>query len=435
MALIVNDRELADPKTVRVKIDSLSHGPYGITRARGRVLLIPHTVPDDEVEAQVSTEKGNYAIGKLISVIRPSALRQQAPCPYFSACGGCPWQAVRYEAQLAAKQKNVEDALTRIGKLTGFELLPILPSKNEYEYRRRVRLHTDGQGRLGYHRAFSHELIEIETCLIADTKANHHLCHAREWLRELKTPVEQLELVVGDADNQIVLAGKTDGRLAPDDEVVSSHFLQAHPEISGLVLFGRRWRHCWGQGQVGIRAADGLTLEIDAELFSQVNREGNLEIARQVLEWGEFKPHDRVLELYCGAGNFTLPVAQRVREVVAVEGNPRSIANGTANGRRNRLGNIRWVCSPVAKALKELRQRREKFSKVVLNPPRAGAKGLEEDLVSLEAQKILYVSCEPPTLARDLAAFGRKGYRVTRVRPVDLFPHSYHVEAVAEMVR
>lgn len=431
----MNDRERAEPKTIRVKVESLSHGPYGIARDRGRVVLIPHSVPGDEVEAHIGVEKENYATARLVSLIEPSPFRQQAPCPYFSACGGCPWQAVRYEAQLAAKQKNVEDALTRIGKLSGFELFPILPSKNEYEYRRRVRLHTDKQRRLGYYRAFSHRLIEIETCLIADTKANHHLCHAREWLRELKTPVEQLELVVGDADNQIVLAGKTDGRLAPDDEVVSSHFLQAHPEISGLVLFGRGWRHCWGQGQVGIRAADGLTLEIDAELFSQVNREGNLEIARQVLEWGEFKPHDRVLELYCGAGNFTLPVAQRVREVVAVEGNPRSIANGTANGRRNRLGNIRWVCSPVAKAARELRQRGEKFSAVVLNPPRAGAKGLEEDLVLLEAQKILYVSCEPPTLARDLAAFGRHGYRVTRVRPVDLFPHSYHVEALAEMVR
>lgn len=422
-------------QTFRVRIESLAYGPYGVAREQGQVVLVPQSVPGDEVEARILTVKRNYAIGEIVALLTPSPARQQPPCPYFDACGGCPWQAARYDVQLAAKQKSVEDALSRIGKLSGFELLPILPSTQEYHYRRRVRLHADKRGRLGYYRLSSHELIEIESCLVADAHANDHLRRAREWLKELKTPIQQIELIVGDAAGQIVFAGKAEGTLARGDEAVSPRFLDAHPEIQGLILFGRRWRRVWGEGKVSINIADALALEVDAELFSQVNRAGNLELARQVIEWGEFASHDRVLELYCGAGNFTLPIARRVHEVVAVEGNPQSIENGRANGRRHGVENIRWVCSPAAGAVKTLRQKGERFSTAVLNPPRAGAKGLEEDLAALGVEKILYVSCEPPTLARDLGALERQGYKLTRVRPFDLFPHSYHVEAVAEMVR
>ncbi|MBI2358006.1 MAG: 23S rRNA (uracil(1939)-C(5))-methyltransferase RlmD [Deltaproteobacteria bacterium] len=426
---------IAKDHTLQVKIESLAYGPHGIAREKGQVVLIPQSVPGDEVEARILTAKRNYAIGETVKLLAPSPGRQQPPCPYFQACGGCPWQAARYDLQLAAKQKNVEDALSRIGKFTGFEVLPILPSAHEYHYRRRVRLHADEKRRLGYYRALSHELIEPDSCLIADPHANLHLPHAREWLRELETPVRQIELIVGDREGRVVLAGKAEGRLAPGDEAVSSGFLKNHPDIQGLVLFGRRWRRVWGEGKVCIQAADGLALEVDAELFSQVNPAGNLELARQTIEWGEFTSHDRVLELYCGAGNFTLPIARRAGEVVAVEENPQSVENGRANGQRHGLENLRWVCSPAAKAVKTFRQKGERFSKAVLNPPRAGAKGVMEDLASLGVEKILYVSCEPPTLARDLAALGSKGYKLVRVRPVDLFPHSYHVEVVAEMVR
>lgn len=434
MGLAVRDRGTSGEEITQAKVEALAYGPYGVARPQGHVVLIPRTAPGDEVKARIVARRANYAIGEPVSVVKPSSLRQEPPCPYFDACGGCPWQAVQYEAQLAAKQKNIEDALTRIGKLGGFELLPILPSASVYHYRRRVRLHADGQKRLGYYRAFSHELIEVDSCLVADPRADLRLGQARSWLKSLRTPVDQLDLVVGDQEDPAVFAGRARGRFARDDDSASSRFLEAHREIGGLILFGRDWRRCWGQGKVLIRLADDLTLQIDAELFSQVNPEGNLQLAREALAWGEFHPGDRVLELYCGAGNFTLPIAKRAGEIVAVEGHPRSIQNGRSNSRLNRLSNIRWICSPADQAVRELRRRGERFTKILLNPPRSGAKGLEDDLASLGAGKILYVSCEPPTLARDLAALGRKGYRATRIRPVDLFPHSYHVEVVAELV-
>ncbi|MEK7210183.1 MAG: 23S rRNA (uracil(1939)-C(5))-methyltransferase RlmD, partial [Candidatus Binatota bacterium] len=424
-----------NPTPVTLKIDSLSYGPYGVGRNEGQVILVPLTVPGDEAEVRISEEKNNYSVGELIRLINPSPLRQNPPCPYVGQCGGCPWQQIVYEAQLAAKEKSLEDALRRIGKLEGFERLPILRSPKEYRYRRRIRLQVDGRKRLGFHRAFSHELIEIDSCLIAEPAVERQLSHAREWLKRLTTRIRHIEMVASNADGAVVLVGKAEGGFAPEDDLASSRFLADHEGIGGLILFGRGWRRSWGKEKISIDSEDGLTMEADGEVFTQVNREGNRRLAGEILQWGNFNSHDRVLELYCGAGNFTLPVSRRCKEVVAVEGDTRSVENGKTNGRLSRLENIRWIRSHVPGALKQMSERGERFSKIILNPPRSGAKGLEDDLARLEAEKILYVSCNPPTLARDLAALSKKGYKVTRVRPVDLFPHTFHVETLAEIMR
>ncbi len=427
--------EIHAEKETTLKIDSLSYGPYGIGRKHGKVILVPLTAPGDEAVVRIIGEKGNYSIGELSRLIHPSSLRQPPPCPYFGQCGGCPWQHIHYGEQLTAKEKSVMDALRRIGKLDGFELYPIIRSLQQYHYRRRIRLQVDDRRRVGFHRAFSHELIEIDSCLIAETHLDRRLSHAREWVGELRTRIHHVEIVESDEQGEVVFAGKAEGGFALEDDSASLRFLERHRGIRGLILFGRGWRRAWGQGKISIHSGDGLRIELDGELFTQVNPEGNREITRELLHWGEFHDRDRVLELYCGAGNFTLPVARRAREVVAVEGHHRSIANGKVNSRLNRLENIRWIHSDAPRSAKRLREEGETFSKIILNPPRSGAKGVEEDLASLGAEKLLYVSCNPTTLARDLAALAKKGYRLKRVRPIDLYPQTFHVEALAEMVR
>jgi 23S rRNA (uracil1939-C5)-methyltransferase len=250
----------------------------------------------------------------------------------------------------------------------------------------------------------------------------------------LKSRIVEVEIVESDAGAQVALVGKVDGDMASQDDADNARFLQSHKEIQGLVLFGRGWRRAWGEGKVSVDCGGGVTMKADAEIFIQVNREGNRRLVREVVEWGEFGSGDRVLELYSGAGNFTLPIARRVKQVVAVEGNVRAIDNGRINGQARGLENIRWVRSHVPAAAGRLREKGEKFPKIILNPPRSGAKGLEDDLASLGAEKILYVSCNPATLARDLSALAAKGYRAKRIRPVDLFPHTFHVETLAEVV-
>jgi 23S rRNA (uracil1939-C5)-methyltransferase len=251
----------------------------------------------------------------------------------------------------------------------------------------------------------------------------------------LKTPIRHVEIAVGDKEIQTVMTGNASGDLSPRDNSVCAEFLTGAKEINGLILSGSGWRRIWGNGKLSIRLQDDLISEVDGDVFTQVNREGNELLVGVLLDWGGFHPKDRVLELYCGAGNITLPVARLCGRITAVEGNAPSIISAERNGRLHKLGNISWICSDVVKALRGLVKKRKRFSKIILNPPRSGAKGLATALASLGAEKILYVSCNPATLARDLLALCGKGYNLTRVRPIDLFPHTYHVETLAELTR
>ena len=421
---------------VHLTIDALTYGPYGVGRDAGKkVVLVPLTAPGDEVEVKILEEKQNYSVGELLRLLRSSPARQAAPCPYFGTCGGCPWQHLRYENQLAAKAQSVEDALRRIGKLDGFDLLPILGSPREEHYRRRIRLHTDSADRVGFHRAFSDELVEIDSCWIADPRLEKELSLAREWKKALATSLEEIEISLGEDETALVLTGRARDRFAPEDETVNALFLERHPRLSGLVLAGRGWRRVWGETKVSLYAEEDLKIRVDADAFTQVNPDANRRLREELLAWGGFHHEDRVLELYSGAGNFTLPMARRSRAVTAVEGNSLAVESGKGNCRSLGLENIHWICSAVPQAVQRLKEKGEKFSKIVLDPPRSGAKGHAERIASFGAEKILYVSCNPATLARDLAALAKQGYRLNRVRPVDFFPHTFHVEVLAEMTR
>jgi len=419
---------------ITLEIGSLSYGPYGVGRIDGKAVMVPKTAPGDRVAARIVESKARYAIGEALRVIEPSPLRQLPPCPFVNECGGCPWQHIRYDAQLKAKQQNVENALRRIGRLDGFELRPIIPSPQEYRYRRRIRLQCDRAGKLGYFRPASHEVIEIDDCLIADGKLTGFIAPLRRWVHELVTAVEYLEIVTGEEPDQIVVIGKSGGEFIARDPAACDRLLDASG-ASGLILYGPNWRNTWGRTAISLVVEGGICSKVDADVFTQVNAEGNRKILSELLAAGEFQSQDRVLELYCGAGNFTLSMAKRVSEVVAVEGSRLSIQNGKLNTQRNGLENVRWVCSAVPAALSRLKQRRDKFTRLVLDPPRAGAKGLEAELASFGAEKILYVSCDPATLARDLGALGNHGYKLRMVQPIDLFPHSFHIETLALMTR
>lgn len=417
-----------------LEIESLSYGPYGIGRLSGQVIMIPATVPGDRVSARVTQSKGNYAVGEMVQLLDSSALRQTPPCPYATECGGCPWQQVRYETQLEAKQRSVQDALKRIGKLQDFELRPIVPSPRQFHYRRRIRLQCDKNKRLGFYHPFSHAVVEINSCLIADDLADRYLLTLRSWIQGLRTPIKEIEIVVGDEAKQIVVFGRADGLFMSQDEEHCAALLAGQTELSGIILSGLGWRRLWGQTRISVFPEDGICLKADGDVFTQVNRESNRKILQELLRAGAFEERDRVLELYCGAGNFTLSVAKRVSEVIAVESYRHSIESGKLSAQLNGVENIHWVTGQVAAQVKRLRQQGQQFSKIILDPPRTGAKGIDHDIACFGAEKILYVSCNPTTLARDLSALTKHGYKLTFAQPIDLFPHTYHVEALAEMI-
>jgi 23S rRNA (uracil1939-C5)-methyltransferase len=434
---MIQPKSMSQPNAkqeVTLEIESLSYGPYGVARLDGQVVLIPGTAPGDKVAARIVETKSHYAIAEITQVIHPSRNRRLPPCPYVAECGGCPWQQVHYEAQLQGKQKSVEDALRRIGKLDGFELRPIISSPNEFGYRRRIRLQVGENKRLGFYRAESHQIAEIDTCLVAAKEAAACIPALRCWLSNLATPIETIEVATGDEPSETVIIDKSPASFLSSDEAVCAGLLEREPYIRGLILLGREWRHTWGDTKISLNTGDDIRLVIEADVFTQVNADGNRSILTELLNTASFSSTDRVLELYCGGGNFTLSIAKRAGEVVAVEGHRPAIQSGKLSAQLNSVLNIRWVNAPVAAAVKRLASQREKFSNIVLDPPRAGAKGFESELASLGAGKILYVSCDPATFARDASALAKHGYKLAVVQPVDLFPQTFHVEVIATFI-
>jgi len=420
---------------VTLAIDALSYGPYGIGRVEGRVWMVPHSAPGDTIMAHVVEDKERFSIGEIAGILAPSPARRPPPCPYVGQCGGCSWQHLNYETQLKAKQQSVDDALRRIGKLSGYDLRAIIPAADEFHYRRRIRFQVGPGKELGFYAAASHDLVKVDECLIAGEPLNRAIETLRRWSRGTNTDIEYLEIVNGDESNQIAVVVKATGDFIPRDEPACANLLGMEGGIHGLIVAGRDWRKVWGEPRITVRLRGDLNLQVDADVFTQVNSAGNRRILDELLLAGDFHKSDRVLELFSGAGNFTLPIARQAKNVVAVDGHRASIDNGKLNAQKNAIANIRWVCAPVPRAVSELKRRREQFTKIVLDPPRAGAKGVEADLAALGAAKIIYVSCNPTTLARDLAALGKLGYKLGTVQPIDLFPQTFHVETVALLER
>lgn len=421
------------PNFAALTIDSLTHGPYGLGRDGGKVVLVPLTAPGDRVEAEVVEEHKRYSVARTVSLVEPSAERRATPCPYAGDCGGCSWQQVSYEAQLRAKERNVADALARVGGLSGFEILPILSVSSEYHYRRRISLHPGVRRTLGFRRAFSRDLVEVAHCLIADPDTDRGIGAAAEWVRRLETRVSRVEVVSADRPGEIILSATTRHPLRGADARACKKTL-AGP-VAGIVMSGPGWRRQWGDTTLSFAVDGDLTLRHDADAFGQVNPEGNRKLVDELLSWDVFGEQDSVLELYAGAGNLTLPMARRVRQVTAVEAHWRLVQNGKRNAADNGLHNVRWRRQDAAGAVEELIRKGRRYSTLVLNPPRAGAKEVAPKLAALGPRSILYVSCNPATLARDLRELAAHGFAPGRVRPVDLFPQTFHVETLVELTR
>lgn len=419
-------------RRTNLTIDRLTYGPAGVGRADGKVVFVPGTVPGDEVEVVLDEEKKNYATGHVLTLRQPSPQRRSPPCPYVPRCGGCPWQHVTYAEQLRAKEDIVREQMRRIGGIAEPPILPIIPSPQEWHYRHRIRLRAEENARLGFYQASSHELVEIESCLIAGEDITAALREARAWLPTLRTIVRRVELITSEPARGVVLVGNAEGGFRAEDETQCANFLHAHPTVSGLMLFGRGWRRVWGDSRITLDLGDdGQTLAVSPGVFTQVNLAGNRTLIATLLKLGNFQAEQRVIELYCGAGNLSIPLAYHVRELIGIEHDQVAIADAQANAACTGLKNTRFVCASALTGVQNLLRSGVRADIVVLDPPRAGAAEVIDIIPRLGAQKVLFVSCDPATLARDLRRLSTHGYHTQLLQPLDLFPHTYHVETIA----
>lgn len=423
----------SDARRLIVTTGEMAYGPHAVARSDGKVLFVRGAAPDEEVEVAVREERPRYAYADVLAVRRASPARRAAPCPYLPRCGGCPWQHLDYDAQLRAKQRLVAEHLRRLGGLDVAVAMP-LPSPRQLGYRRRIKLRV-ADGLIGFHAAASHDLVAIDHCLLAEPPVDAAIAALGDLVRRLGSAVRRLEVAAGGTGGRVVVAGEVEGTWIDADDTPCREWLAAHAAtIAGLWLRGRAWRRGWGDVSVEAPAGAGPPLRLQVPSFTQVNDDANRLLIDCVVRWAAPRPGLRVLDLYAGAGNLSLPLRRGGAEVTAVEQDRDAAAAARVTAAAEPGAPLRVLAMAAEVAVRRLVESGERFDVVVLDPPRSGAAACLSWLPALQATRLVYVSCDPTTLARDLRALGA-AYRVDAVQPIDFFPQTYHVETVVAATR
>jgi 23S rRNA (uracil1939-C5)-methyltransferase len=430
-----------------VVIERMCYGGSGFGRVEGKACFVPLTAPGDQARIRIVKEKRSYLEGELLELSTPSPLRIEPECPVFGVCGGCNWQHLPYDEQLRQKGEIFAGSLSRIGRVQSDRLLSALPSLHRYGYRSRIQLKLSkvkGALALGFFRTGSHDVVDLSSgCAIAQPLLNRISAEFRPLLSRLPEweSIPQIDLAMGD-DGQSVAVMHFSGK---DPVKLIERLLAARsglPSLSGLFLkTGAKIGHVFGIDALSYGIPAGLfpgsremRLSFSRGGFSQVNYTQNLQLIRTVWQWSQLTGSERVLDLYCGNGNISVPIAPYVAEVLGIEGFAPSIADALANARANEVGNVSFQVSDAALAVRRLASKGERFDLVILDPPRGGADAAGE-IAALCPERIVYVSCDPATLSRDLALICERGYKVRRSQPLDMFPQTYHLESVTELTR
>ncbi len=432
-----------------LEIVDLAPGGEGVAHAGARPVFVPFTAPGDTVVADVPPGEG-AAHAVLERVIHAGAGRVPAPCPHFGpgpeddrACGGCEWLHLRYDLQLRQKERAFVEALRRIARLEpgSYPLQPALPSPRVLRYRSRAKFHLDGgSGRLAFFRRRSHAPVRLRECHLLDEQLDALRAEVGPALVRCRLRPGEVALEWSSLEGRgaALLRGVD---LGEGTRRRAEALLGEVPRLSGVILEGdgdgRRGRPTAAVGEPVLRLArdpadpGAGTVRTRPDVFQQANREANAALVACALDL--LRPDgEEILELFCGAGNFTGPLASRAAAVSAVEGQGPSIelARGDLSGR-----NVRFFAGEALAIASALAREGRRFGGVLLDPPRDGMKGLGPLLRDLGAPRAVYVSCDPATLARDVRGATSAGYRVAAARAVDMFPQTHHVEGVVLLER
>jgi 23S rRNA (uracil1939-C5)-methyltransferase len=398
---------------------------YGVSRRNGKVVFVPYSATGDEGWVEIVEEKKNYSTGKLVEVLAPSSWRVEPPCPYFGRCGGCQWQHIGYAQQVEQKKEILKNILTRLGGLKEIPSITAFPSPDPYDYRTRVQLKVKGE-KLGYYQERSHQLVDIERCPIAHPLVNEIIPLLRKE-QFLLSSIEEIEINVSPEEGKGVLIFYF---LKPSREWETSvrQFLKSHPLLKGIITLRERQTASVGKPHLNFTIPLNLTLRTSPGSFFQVNLKQNKKLIREVLEFSHGQRNERALDLYSGVGNFALPLAMVTQEVWGIEENAAAVKDARFNAQINGIENAGFIRGKVEDILKKWKK--EKPDLIILDPPRTGCKGVVDQVAGLRPKGIVYVSCEPTILARDLRLFSEKGYFLCELALIDMFPQTYHMEVV-----
>jgi 23S rRNA (uracil1939-C5)-methyltransferase len=438
---------------VDLPISGLAYGGAGIGRLDGLAVFVPGTVPGDLARVRLRARKPNYAEGTLLELIRPSPDRIPPRCAHFGACGGCQWMSLSYETQLGHKADQVRSALERIGKIEGFVVHPIVPSPELFGYRNRMEF-SFGEGPdglfVGLHRADDPSVIEpIRECHLQDPVANELLdliVGAASAAAPSARPdargffLRRLALRKCEATGRFLAILVTRSGAWEEGAALAKRALAEHPQLAGIVRRivtddGRELTTeiLAGEGTIRERIA-GLVLELSAGSFLQVNSRQTEALYDRARSFAALSPRETLFDLYCGIGATTILIGAGARRATGIERSRESVRCARENARRNAASHVSFFAGDAERAAASEAAGGRAYDAVLVNPPRAGLpKGLVDSIARLAPTRVVYISCDPATLARDLARFSARGYRATDIAPFDLFPHTYHVETIARL--
>src|ERR1700722_12154 len=405
-----------------IEISAMTFGPFGVGRHDGKALMVPGAVAGDKLAVEIVSERRDYAVAKIRKVVSASAERRVAPCPYLPRCGGCDWQHIEYSAQVRFKGEVVAREL---GHALGLEIDPaglVEPAPAEFGYRSRIRLRVGAKGVLGFYEAGSNTIVEIDSCMVAEAGIRMPLHLARS----LGKRVEEIE-EVRDGAREVQVAHV---KRPPSEEEIrrARNVLESDSEIAGIVLRSGTHRATVGDTSITIELEPGLSIDVDADLFSQVNRAQNQKLVASVMEMAAIHESQAVLDLYCGAGNFSLPASRRGARVTGVDDDAGAVAAAIRNAARMNFRDAQFIAMKASATADFLHRARYRPDVIMLDPPRTGALDMMEPIIKLHAPNVIYVSCDVTTLARDLRVLAGAGYKINRVRGFDFFPNTHHVE-------
>jgi 23S rRNA (uracil1939-C5)-methyltransferase len=437
------------------KITDLSHEGRGVAHVDGKTVFIDDALPGELVEWQRLKRGRNFDEGRLLKVIEPSPDRVEPRCAHFGMCGGCVLQHLSGEQQLQFKQQQLMDSLTRIGKVTPDEVLPPLQA-GSWNYRRRARLAArwvpkKNRTIVGFRERSTPYITNIERCEVLQAPLDRLIVPLSELVTALsiRNRVPQIEAAVG--DNAVALVVRVLEPLTEADQELLRRFGREHSVQMFLQPGGYETVAPMARDSLGHEPSSpslpmepleyrlpafDLTLQFLPTDFVQVNGPLNLQMIDRAVELLALKADDRVLDLFCGLGNFSLPLARRAGQVVGVEGEAGLVARARDNAARNGLGNAQFFAANLADESIGSAAWAGKFDKVLLDPPRAGAKEVLPVVAKSGADTVLYISCHPGSLARDAGILVHEhGYELRAAGVMDMFPHTAHVESAALFVK
>lgn len=439
---------------ITVHIEDLTHDGAGVAKVNGYPLFIVGALPGEMAEVHVLKTLKSYGFAKLIEIIQPSEHRVAPPCHVFDQCGGCQVQHLSYEGQLLWKQQMVKNAMTRIGKLPDVPVLPVKGMDNPWRYRNKSQIPfglQDGRVVGGFYQTRSHEIVDTDICIIQTEEAD-------DILRELKKELGNLGIMPYDEKSHqgmlrhvVVRKGRATGEIMvvlvtkkkkfkEKDEAVAT-IQRILPQVTSIVqnvneektnvIFGDKTITLWGKDAIEDLIGD-VRFEISARSFYQVNPEQTEVLYQQALDYAQLTGGETVIDAYCGIGTISLFLAKNAKQVLGVEIVPQAIEDAKRNAEINGFTNTYFEAGPAEVVIPNWYKEGKTADVLVVDPPRKGCdEALLQTILEQKPKRVVYVSCNPGTLARDLRILEDGGYVTQEVQPVDMFPQTTHCEAVA----